>query len=278
MGDLTQRAGGRWAAMGLAGRAWWTGAMSLVTAAVLVLGSVSLADASVKPAAKSATPTTAMSGSMPGMNMSGGSSKANAKSSKPPICGNVKNAMVMGNGMVMAPVPSTAPTATQKAAAAKLVAQTKASLVQYASLSAATAAGYVPATNPNGYVVHYANWKTVEGRDVLDPSHPSALVYANTVNGPLLLGAMYLGPGPCQPGPDIGGSLTDWHAHDNLCLSASHQVVGKSTASGTCAVGTHNTSTLFMLHVWTTPSLASTHQFEADLTRTEIAPIIRGQA
>jgi hypothetical protein len=279
MGDLTQRAAGRWAAMGLAGRFWWTGAISLATAAVLVLGAVSLADASAKPPTKSATQTTAMSGSMPGMNMSGGSSKSSATtSSTSPICTNVKNTTVMGNGMVMAPVPSTPPTAAQKAAAAQLVAQTKASLVQYASLSAATAAGYVPATNPNGYVVHYANWKTVEDGDVLDPSHPSSLVYANTVNGPVLLGAMYLGAGPCQPGPDIGGSLTDWHAHDDLCLSASHQVVGKTTAAGTCAVGTHNTNTLFMLHVWTTPSLASTHQFEADLTRAEIAPIIRGQA
>jgi hypothetical protein len=279
MGDLTQRAAGRWAAMGLAGRAWWTGAISLATAAILVLGAVSLADASAKPVAKSATPTTAMSGSMPGMDMSGSSSKSGATtSSKSPICSNVKNTTVMGNGMVMAPVPSTAPTAAQKSAAAKLVTQTKASLAQYASLSAATAAGYVPATNPNGYVVHYANWQTVEDRDVLDPSHPSSLVYANTVNGPVLLGAMYLGPGPCQPGPDVGGSLTDWHAHDDLCLSASHQVVGKTTGSGTCAVGTHNTNTLFMLHVWTTPSLASTHQFEGDLTRAEIAPIIRGQA
>jgi len=40
----------------------------------------------------------------------------------------------------------------------------------------------------------------------------------------------------------------------------------------------HNTSTYFMLHVWTEPSLASTHQFQADLTRAELAPIIRGQA
>ena len=29
-----------------------------------------------------------------------------------------------------------------------------------------------------------------------------------------------------------------------------------------------------MLHVWTAPSLASGHQFEPDLTRAEIAPII----
>jgi hypothetical protein len=277
MGDLKQRPGRRWAAMGLAAKAGWTGTASIATAAVLVLGAVSLADASAKSPAKSATSTTAMSGSMPGMDMSGGSSKSGGStaSTKSPICSNVKHAMVMGNGMVMAPVPSTAPTAAQKAAAAQLVAQTKASLSRYTSLSAATAAGYVPITKPTGRIVHYANWKTVQDKVVLDPTNPSALVYANTVSGPVLLGAMYLGPGPCQPGPDVGGSLTDWHAHDNLCLSAAHQVVGRSSASGTCTVGTHNTSTLFMLHVWVAPSLASTHQFEADLTRAEIAPIIR---
>jgi hypothetical protein len=179
----------------------------------------------------------------------------------------------------MAPVPAGPPTAVQQAAANHLVAETASALTQYADLSAATAAGYVPATNPSGYVVHYADWQTVKSGDVLDPNHPSALVYANTVSGPVLLGAMYMGPGPCQPGPDVGGPLTQWHAHDNLCLSATHQVVGKTTASGTCASGVHNTSTYFMLHVWTAPSLASGHQFEPDLTSAEIAPIIRsGQA
>jgi hypothetical protein len=181
----------------------------------------------------------------------------------------------MGNGMVMAPVPSGPPTAAEQAAADTLVAQTTAAVAQYASLSAATAAGYVPATNPDGYEVHYANWQIVRSGDVLDPNHPSSLVYANTVKGPVLLGAMYLGAGPCIPGPDVGGPLTQWHAHDDLCLSATHQVVGKTDASGACATGVHNTSTYFMLHVWVAPSLAATHQFEPDLTRAELAPIIR---
>jgi len=181
----------------------------------------------------------------------------------------------MGNGMVMAPVPSGAPTASEQAAANQLVSETTAAVAKYANLSAATAAGYVPATNPSGYEVHYANWQTVRSGDVLDPDHPSSLVYANTVKGPVLLGAMYLGAGPCQPGPDVGGPLTQWHAHDNLCLSTDHQVVGKTTSSGTCATGVHNTSTYFMLHVWVAPSLAATHQFQPDLTRSELAPIIR---
>jgi hypothetical protein len=181
----------------------------------------------------------------------------------------------MGDGMVMAPVPSGAPTAAEQAAANTLVAQTTAAISKYASLSAATAAGYVPATNPNGYEVHYANWQIVKSGDVLDPTHPSSLVYANTVKGPVLLGAMYLGAGPCIPGPDVGGPLTQWHAHDDLCLSATHQVVGKTNASGACATGVHNTSTYFMLHVWVAPSLAATHQFQPDLTAAELAPIIR---
>ena len=192
------------------------------------------------------------------------------------VCADVKGTTTMSNGMVMAPVPSGPPTAAQQAAADQLVAQTKATLAKYSSLSAATAAGYTPATKTTGYVVHYANWP-VARRDGFDPSDPAFLVYANTVNGPVLLGAMYLGPAPCTPGPDVGGSLTQWHAHDNLCLSGG-QVVGNTDATGTCAAGVHNTNTYFMLHVWTEPSLAASHQFQADLNRAELAPIIEGNA
>jgi hypothetical protein len=38
------------------------------------------------------------------------------------------------------------------------------------------------------------------------------------------------------------------------------------------------TNTYFMLHVWTEPSLAATHQFQPDLTRAELSPIIEGNA
>jgi hypothetical protein len=255
---------------------------SVGTAAVSVLGALALSGpgtvaSSVEPATSAvAQPTAAHA---PSSTTSGGmgtnGTMGTGSSSGSGICPNVTNATVMSDGMVMAPVPSGPPTAAQQAAANRLVAETTSALSGYASLSAATAAGYVPATNPDGYVVHYANWQTVRSGDVLDPSHPSALVYANTFSGPVLLGAMYMGPGPCQPGPDIGGPLTQWHAHDNLCLSPTHQVVGRSTASGTCSSGAHNTSTYFMLHVWTAPSLSSGHQFQPDLTKAEIAPIIR---
>ncbi len=293
---LKQSMTARWSALGLAARLWWAGLVTIGVAAVLVLAATTVSDASHPAPRASASSSTVQSstssarssGSMAGMNMGGssssGSSSTSTATSKSPaaaqatstVCSNVKGANVMSNGMVMAPVPSGTPTAAQQSAADQLVAQTKATLTKYANLSAATAAGYTPATNPNGYLVHYANWK-IARTDGFDPSQPAFLMYANTVNGPELLGAMYLGPAPCTPGPDIGGPLTQWHAHDDLCLSGG-QVVGKTNSTGTCTSGVHNTNTYFMLHVWTEPSLASSHQFQADLTRAELAPIIRGQA
>jgi hypothetical protein len=285
MHRLGQRIKERWAGLGLSARLWWTGLGTVGLAAVAVLAATTMSEASSHPASSttSAASTRTPSGTKAMTRMAVGRSgtgssvpAATAPAPSATVCGNVKGATTMANGMVMAPVSSGNPTASQEAAANELVAQTAATLAKYTSLSAATAAGYTPATNPDGYLVHYANWRIAK-TDGFDPSSPAFLMYANTVEGPKLLGAMYLGPAPCTPGPDVGGPLTQWHAHDNLCLSAG-QVVGRTSASGTCAAGEHNTNTYFMLHVWTEPSLASTHQFQADLTRAELAPIIRGQA
>ncbi len=295
MERLTRRVTQRWSGMGLAARMWWAALTTVGVAAVLVLSATSVVDATSHPAttaspakdANSSTPTTAAAGtgssssSMAGMSSGASSSTSSSASTgatqtTSAVCSNVKGATTMSDGMVMAPVPSGPPTAAQQAAANQLVAQTKATLTKYTSLSAATAAGYTPATNPNGYMVHYANWQIAKN-DGFDPSNPAFLMYANTVNGPKLMGAMYLGPAPCTPGPDVGGSLTQWHAHDNLCLSGG-QVVGRTSSAGTCASGVHNTNTYVMLHVGTEPSLAATHQFQPDLTRAELAPIIEGTA
>jgi hypothetical protein len=279
---LAQRVTQRWAIMGLAAKMWWIGITAVGLAAVLVAAAATVVETPRHPASSSSAAsknagsvTSSAAGSTGGMAMSGSPGDV-ASTASAPVCSNVKGATVMGDGMVMAPVPSGPPMATQQAAADQLVAATKVTLAKYASLAAATAAGYTPATNPNGYLVHYANWQ-IARTDGFDPFYPAFLMYANTVNGPELMGAMYLGPAPCTPGPDIGGSLTQWHAHDNLCLSGG-QVVGRTTSSGTCTSGVHNTNTYFMLHVWTEPSLAATHQFQPDLTRAELAPIIDGNA
>jgi hypothetical protein len=289
MAGLKEKMSHRVLSMGAAARLWWVGVATVGLAAFLVLAATAMSDAS----SHSATAATAASrpassssaggsGAMAGMTRGRSNSTSSARATggaaqtTSSICSSVKGTTTMSNGMVMAPVPSGPPTASQQAAADRLVAQTKATLAKYATLSAATAAGYVPATNPAGHVVHYANWGIAKN-DGFDPTNPAFLVYANTFNGPELLGAMYLGPAPCTPGPDVGGSLTQWHAHDNLCL-AGGRVVGQTSATGSCATGVHNSNTYFMLHVWVEPSLAATHQFQADLTRSELVPIITGQA
>ncbi len=299
MRQLGTRLKARWSGLGTPGRLWWS-AVATVIVAVALIGVVSLgSDLSAQPGS-AAAPTVLRSGDTP----SSGSSESSAPSAPSPsmagmpvggapnaggstapgattssqICPNVTGADVMANGMVMAPVPKGPPTAAQQAAADRLVAEVSADIPKYATPAIAEEDGFTPATNPDGRYVHYLNLATVESGDVLDPEHPSALMFANTVKGPILLGAMFLGPTPCQPGPDIGGPLTDWHAHDNLCLSGA-EVVGNTDATGTCAIGVHKSSTYFMLHVWTAPSIASQHQFQADIPRSALVPIIRtGQA
>jgi hypothetical protein len=154
-------------------------------------------------------------------------------------------------GMVLQPVPSTPPTAAQRAAAAKLAADTKAAVAKYEDLSAALADGYRPGTPPNMPTVHYVKWANFKRDAVLDPNNPEELVYANTKHGPVLLGAVYVMHGRGEPGPDIGGSLTQWHMHDNVCFAPNGMVVGLLSAFATCPAGSFNVPTAEILHVWT---------------------------
>ena len=110
--------------MGMAGRVWWAGVASVATAAVLVLAATSLTDAASpsavgagagsSPTATSTTGGGSSPGSMPGMS---GSNTPGATSAGPStsatVCPNVQGTTTMSDGMVMAPVPSGAPTAAE---------------------------------------------------------------------------------------------------------------------------------------------------------------------
>jgi hypothetical protein len=85
---------------------------------------------------------------------------------------------------------------------------------------------------------------------VLDPQHVQSLIYASTQHGKVLLGAMYIMPRVGEPGPQIGGPLTSWHHHDNLCFDDKTSVVVAFTRSGACPSGSTNRVTPDMLHVW----------------------------
>jgi hypothetical protein len=89
----------------------------------------------------------------------------------------------------------------------------------------------------------------------LNPKDPSSLVYATNVKGhaPILLGAMYLmGQGN---GPQVGGGLTRWHAHLEVCRGGRIIIAGFGVAlRGHCDPSTWKYQyTTQMLHVWVVP-------------------------
>jgi hypothetical protein len=146
----------------------------------------------------------------------------------------------------------TAPvTDEQRAAADRLVADTRAAVARYEDLSVAKAAGFIPITPEPARVVHYADAAALGDGVTLDPDHVESLVYAFGRDGhAYLLGAMYLLDDPNAVPPMPGGCLMQWHAHDNLCLAPGKGMVATVAADGSCPAGSRNQLTPMMLHVW----------------------------
>jgi hypothetical protein len=147
------------------------------------------------------------------------------------------------------------PTAAQVIAAGQLIKQTDASLARYNSVQAAFAAGYNYVLRANGeeHLLYDGGNPAYAG---LNPQHPSSLVYAINVphHAPILLGAMYIEDGHAN-GPQVGGSLTRWHAHLVVCQGGKPAIAGFGVQlRGFCSTGTwHDRYTAQMLHVWVVP-------------------------
>jgi hypothetical protein len=157
-------------------------------------------------------------------------------------------------GMIELPTSDESPTPEQEAAAAKLAADTAAGIAKYADVNVALADGYRPFGSANATLVHYTNHRYEKDGRILDPTRPETLVYAGTPNGPLLLGAMYSLPDLDRTPPDVGGPLTVWHVHANVCIGPLPPfLIGLLTPFGTCPFGSFNIVTGAMIHVWTVP-------------------------
>ena len=146
------------------------------------------------------------------------------------------------------------PTAAQVQAAANLIKETDTSLVRFENVQNAIAAGYTYrlATNGEEHLLYDGGNPAYQG---LNPKDPSSLVYAINVKGhpPILLGAMYLmGQGN---GPQVGGGLTRWHSHLEVCRGNRIIIAGFNLAlRGHCDPSTWtDTYTTQMLHVWVVP-------------------------
>ncbi len=144
-------------------------------------------------------------------------------------------------------------TTEQLQAAQRLYAEAKAGTQRFADINLALQEGYfLLAGGPSG-LAHYHNQAYHTDGKVLDPERPEELIYLRTRGGAAtLVGVMYLMPAPDEAGPRVGGPLTAWHAHDNLCASiALWRITGFTDKDGKCAPGSvFMGKTPEMLHVW----------------------------
>jgi hypothetical protein len=149
----------------------------------------------------------------------------------------------------------------QRERAEQLVTDTLRDLPRFADVATARAEGYRSIGDALTGFEHYLKWSLVEDDTILDPRAPESLVYKVTPQGRQLVSAMFILPTryTLETAPDIGGKLTQWHVHDNLCFtplsvdgSAGGRVVGLTRADGSCAFGQRFTPAA-MIHVWITP-------------------------
>lgn len=165
-------------------------------------------------------------------------------------------------------------TAAQRAAAQLLLSQTKLAVAKFADQQAALAAGYRLATPADQPIVHYINPEYLMSGETLNPERPESLIYGNAARGPVLLAAMYIQHGLGRPGPDIGGPLTLWHSHSNLCFSVRSQIVaGFTDGAGRCPEGQLNAGTPEMLHVWVVDNPAG--PFSPDMNPSALVALLR---
>jgi len=140
-------------------------------------------------------------------------------------------------------------TPAQRAAAESLVVRTRAALVNLPTLQSAYAAGYRDA-NITGSLYHLVNFRYLIDGKILDPDAVESLVYYKApTGGSMLLGAMYVADPGTHP-ELIGGALTPWHIHTNLCVNPADGTAFNPTAGGGCAPGSAVEPTPPMLHVW----------------------------
>jgi hypothetical protein len=128
-------------------------------------------------------------------------------------------------------------------------------LARYADPAVAAADGY-HVNGLAGIDFHASNPAYEHDDRILDPAHPETLVYAVAPDGrPVLMGAMFAMPKIGEPGPAIGGPLTVWHGHENVCVSLTPPgLSGLLSPLGTCPVGSILLPrTGEMIHLWIVP-------------------------
>lgn len=145
-------------------------------------------------------------------------------------------------------------TPEQQAAAENLVAITLIELPQFADPAVAEAQGWHTIGDGATGHEHLINWDLIDDGRVLDPDYPEALVYDTSGGGRRLVSAMFM----LERGtslddvPELGGALTQWHIHDDLCFSPGEnpRVAGLTEVGESCEPPLQKFEPTPMIHVW----------------------------
>ena len=148
-------------------------------------------------------------------------------------------------------------TPEQQARAENLIAVTLLRLPKFSDPAVAHAAGYRSIQDALTGYEHYINWSYIDDGRILDPDYPESLVYRAYRDGRReLQAAMYMlsTSDTLDTVPDVGGALTQWHIHDNLCFTdepGDYKVRGLTKPDGTCTPPLVKPAQAPMIHVWT---------------------------
>ena len=150
-------------------------------------------------------------------------------------------------------------TPTERHRAETLLRRTIVDLRRFTTPAEAMAAGYRSIGDALTGDEHYVKWSDVDDGHILDPTRPESLVYENRDGKQEIAAAMYMLPFGSRftDAPDVGGSLTQWHVHENLCLTddpTQKVLAGFVQVEGKCQPGTSKAGAMPMLHVWVVPN------------------------
>ncbi|MET0729400.1 MAG: hypothetical protein ABWZ76_13985 [Acidimicrobiales bacterium] len=146
-------------------------------------------------------------------------------------------------------------TPQQQAAAENLVAVTLLRLPRFADAEAVEAMGFISIGDGGTGHEHYLSPANMTDDKLLDPDHPESLVFDTSVTPKRLAAAMFMldAGATLDDVPELGGKLTQWHIHDNLCFAGT-RVAGLTRADGSCPRGLDKGPQVPMIHVWIEPN------------------------
>jgi len=148
-------------------------------------------------------------------------------------------------------------TPAQQARAENLIAVTLLRLPKYADPAVAVADGFRSIGDAATGDEHYINTAYFDDGRILDPDYPESLVYEpDGAGGKKLAAAMFMMPtgSTLSDVPDVGGKLTQWHIHNNLCFTPQGSVGGLTNPDGSCQAGLTKGPEMPMIHVWIRPN------------------------